>query len=163
MTEISYQYKPRLKTGILALLFFGLCSFALYHKAQTNDVGLIINGIIELSQNGATIFYYSLFGGAITFVILGVLIIFNNLTSKREIKLTETCLVRPKNGFSSQTHSIPYSEIASIEEQLVYNQTFLKINHKSGKNSIPQSMFKNKETFKNFIDDLSKKLQLTQG
>src|SRR5262249_39049867 len=70
--EREYEYKPKW-TGLLACGgFFALCALLVAHRAYRNDRGLIINGIIELSPDNATLFYWALCALSIGFVLLSV-------------------------------------------------------------------------------------------
>ncbi|MFT3771675.1 MAG: hypothetical protein QM820_40200 [Minicystis sp.] len=42
---------------VLTLILFAACAFFFIHEANTNDRGLIINGIIHLDPGGADVFY----------------------------------------------------------------------------------------------------------
>ena len=56
--EREYEYKPSWLIILLCGGMFALAAGFFGVRANSNDRGLIINRVIELSENGATIFYW---------------------------------------------------------------------------------------------------------
>ncbi len=65
------------KQLVLAVLFFGACAAFMFHRANTNDRGLILNGILHFEPGGADIFYAVMGLLSFGFVVMGGLGIYN--------------------------------------------------------------------------------------
>jgi len=59
---------------------FDACAIALGFEASSNDRGVIINGIIELDTEQATVFYWVLSSGGAAFVVTSCVLAFQRLT-----------------------------------------------------------------------------------
>lgn len=147
MNEIRIPYKPKVSMMIFVILFFGGCTLVLGYTALSNDRGFLLNRIIELSEGGATVFYWCLTAVSGIFVLLGIHGVWSATTSKKEIVLTATSISSPKNGFSRKVVTVNYADISDLSIQTVQKQKFLNIVHPGGKLSIPQNMLPSKQQF----------------
>ncbi|MCP4134253.1 MAG: hypothetical protein GY754_24985 [bacterium] len=147
MQEIKYPYKPKPFLFLFAAVFFGACALIIGHNAMTNDRGLILNGILEFSENGATIFYWTLTVISVLIVFIAIFAVIKGIISKLEIIISETAISLPKNGFSRKIITINFSHITDVSIQSVQKQKFLTIIHSAGKLSIPGSMLPQKGSF----------------
>jgi hypothetical protein len=84
----EYDYRPPWKGIVFCALFFGAGALVLAAKANGNDRGLIINGIIELSPGAATVFYWALAGLGVAFVAGAGVLAIDRLTLHRRIALS---------------------------------------------------------------------------
>ncbi len=150
--EVRYPYKPKLIVFILSIAFFVACAAVLGYVAATNDRGLILNGIIKFSENGATIFYWCLAGASVLLALFGVLGLVKGITSKREVLATQEAISAPKSGVSNKIITINYSGIIDLNVQVIQKQKFLNIFYSEGKLSIPQSMLPSKKAFEELAD-----------
>ena len=158
MQEIRYPYKPKTIIFVLIIALSGTAAAVLAYIAATNDRGLILNGIIEFSENGATIFYWCLAGAAVLFIVFGSIILVKGITSKKEVIATQEDIAAPKSGVSNKIITISYSEIIDLDIQKVQGQRFLTIFYSEGKLSIPQSMLPNKKAFEELADFVANKV-----
>ena len=74
MNDIHISYRPNKIIFLFATLFFGLCCWGMSYAALTNDKGLILNGIITLSVQNATIFSGASLSCA-GFVVCGIVLL----------------------------------------------------------------------------------------
>ena len=58
--QCQYDYRPKWTMIVFCALCFGACAVILGAKASGNDRGLSVSGIIELSTDVATVFYWVL-------------------------------------------------------------------------------------------------------
>ncbi len=158
MTEVRFTYKPRITVFLFSGLFFVGCALVLAHIARTNDRGLVLNRIIEFSEEGASIFYWSLAAASGVFVVLATMALYSSLTLKREVILTEDRITAPKSGMSKKLVAIRFAEITDVNIQSVQSQKFLNIVHEGGKLTIPQSMLPNKEVFEELTGLVTEKV-----
>jgi len=142
---------------LIAILFFTGCTLVLGNVALSNDRGLILNRIIELSKENATIFYWCVTAGSGLLVATGLLGLISGLTSKKEIVLSENGISAPRSGISKKIISVKYSDITELTMQAVQKQRFLNIIHPGGKLTIPQSMLPNKQAFEDLVKIVSKR------
>lgn len=138
--EREYEYEAKWSTIVLGTLFFGACAGVLGATARDNDRGLVINGIVELSRNGATFFYLGLALTSVLFVALFGLMAVVRLTLRQRIAFSETCLIVPRSRWSSNEVVVPFHEIRTISKSEVAGQHFLKIVHASGKFTLNASL-----------------------
>jgi hypothetical protein len=159
INDIRFRYTPRWGTMIACAIFFGICAFSIRAKAQTNDRGLIINGIIELSASGATTFYWILAWLAFGFVVAAVLMLVVRILNPQELVLTEGGLYAPKWAWSREPTFIRYQDILNVSSSTVGRQQFLKIVYIGGKRTITASLLESQYAFKEFCHELSRRIQ----
>jgi hypothetical protein len=143
----QYDYRPKWTIIVLCALFFGACALVLGAKANGNDRGLIINGIIELSAGGATVFYWVLAALSIGFVVVAGYLAIIRLTVHQRIALSETSITIPRSRWSSEEIAVPFGEIVELSESEVSGQRFLKIAYNGGTFTLTASMLPKKEEF----------------
>lgn len=140
-------YNPPWVTIILVILFFGTCSFFMAREALNNNAGIIINGVISLGTNGATIFYWVMSALGAGFVILGLLLIGRRIASHQVLELGTESLILPYGFMQRKTSIIAYADIEKVSEVEVSGQKFLYVHAKGLKYTVNASLFPNKETY----------------
>ena len=166
LVEREYEYKPRWLIIIFGFLFFGLGTVMLADAAYTNDRGLIINHIIELGIDGATIFYWILCGVCFAFVAACVVMTIHGLTHKQRLAFTHESLILPDGRWSSGERKIRYDEILSVSERNINNHRFLEIYPSVGKKiTIGSAMLPSKKIYEEvrelliqYVDEVAKKV-----
>jgi hypothetical protein len=151
----QYDYRPKWTIIILTALFFGTCAFVLGASANSNDRGVIINGIIELSADSATVFYWVLAGLSIGFVVVAGLLAMMRLTVHQRIALSETSITIPRSRWSSEEVEVPFGDIIELSASEVSGHRFLKIVYNGGKFTLAASMLSRKEDFNDICAALS--------
>ena len=147
MQTLHYPYKPRPWFVLLGAAFFGVIAVFAAHEALTNDRGLIINGLIELSVGGATIFYWCMAAVSAAFVAVTIPMFVVGLIGKSVLTLTATDLAAPRSIFSRRPTVIRLSDIKQIVVQTVQKQRFMTVYHSAGNLSIAQSMLPSRAAF----------------
>lgn len=155
--ERQYDYRPKWTLIILCGMFFGACALVFVTKANGNDRGLKINGIVELSAAGATVVYWVLAAGSMSFVILAVFLAIVRITVHQQIVLTETSITIPRSRWSSEVITVPFGAIVEMSASRVSGQRLLKIAYNGGKFTLNASLLPRKGDF----DDIC--LALVQG
>ena len=145
--EREYDYRPGLAVVLLSGIFFAACALVLGARAYTNDRGLVINGIIELSPGSATVFYCVLTGFSVGFVAAAAVLAGTQLTLHQRIAYTETCLILPRSRWSAEEVTVPFSDILSYSAREIYGQRMLTIVYKGGKFTVGASMLPSTEAF----------------
>jgi len=135
MTTIDreYEYKSSWAVIIFCAIFFGAGAAVLGNAAATNDRGLVINGIIPLTQNGATTFYWFLCALSIGFVAISALLTVHRLTHHQRIAFTPQSIILPSSRWSSEETTINYDDITSLSGAKVNGQRFLYVFRNDGK------------------------------
>ena len=118
--------------------------------ARTNDRGLIIDHIIELDANQATMFYWGLTAIFAIGLVLGILGLISALTERQYVELTEREITIPRLLWRGKT-SVPYATIKKVYTQ-VYTQTatptvYLLMEHDEGKVYLNGSYLPSKADF----------------
>lgn len=142
MTATRFAYKPKTLTMILAGVFFLLCAVALFFRAASNDSGLILNGIIEMDQGSATIFYYVLAVLALVMAAGGVFGFVTSLGGPRFLVLDDTGVEIPGNA-SRKPVRIAYTAITGLQPGGAYKQRWVYVVHTGGRQAIMGSMLAN--------------------
>ena len=155
MKSLDYPYKPNAWRMALAVLFFGACAVFMAHEAMTNDRGLILNGIIRFSTQGATVFYWCLAAVGGLFVCIGIPAFFVGIFSSHRLILSGSSISAPKYGFSREPTVVPLSSITGLGVQVVHRQRMLSIHHKAGKLTIMQSWLPSESAFNELLAALS--------
>ncbi len=145
--ERSYAYQPKWISILFLFFFIGLLTLGLGYMALWNDRGLVINGIIELSTQNATILYWVLTALCAAGVLLSVLLAAKRLAIKHRIALTASSIIVPKSSWSVDETDIPYQNIREISMSEVHKQKFLHLHQQDGKYSIVASMLPSRKDF----------------
>ena len=135
---LPYRSKPFVT--VLAGLFFVGCAVILFRKAQTNDRGLVLNGIIHFEPAGATVFYWCLVALSLGFVLFAILGLARSRGAAREVVLDDRTLSAPRNGLSGTIVTVPLATITRLQISEISGQRFLNVFHVGGRLSIPASM-----------------------
>lgn len=122
-----YSYNPKWWAILACFVFFGACSAVMAHKAATNSVGAILNGIITLGPTGATAFYWVISGLSAGFVVMALLLTARCISSPQVLELGTEALLLPHGRFQKQTSRIVYSDIQAVSEAQVSGQRFLYV------------------------------------
>ncbi len=109
--------RPYGRLALAALLFAAAAAF-FWHRAGTNDRGLIINGLIHLDPGGADVFYAVFCALCLAFTGLGLTSIYG-LSRLKDFRLVlgkSTLKMPPGRYFSlPNEHVIPLAEILRVE------------------------------------------------
>jgi hypothetical protein len=144
---LEFPYKPKVLPMLGAVAFFGLCTVIGAYAASTNDKGLIINNLIELSVGGATLFWWCLAALSALFVAGGAYGLYLNRAAALTVRLTPTELSAPRRGFSRQVVVIPLREIRSVDLGAYGKQRWLAVQSTSGDLHLPESMLPSPAAF----------------
>lgn len=168
MTDVlTYPYKPKPWLMLLVVIFFAACAAVLGNMAISNDRGLIINGIISMGDQGATIFYAILTLLSTGFVVAGALGVWSGVRSTRTVQLTQDAVICPKSGLSKTIITVPYENITALETSAVQKQVFLHVHHtgtdhSGGKLIIARQMFPSNDQFETFSTHLADRVASQQ-
>ena len=108
----------------LCILFFGACAAVLGWKALGNDSGVILNGVLTLSENGASIFYWILTALSLGFVVLAVIFIVQNVLSPQVVQITKGFVSIPLGFLKKKIKQIEFSDVTDFYETEVQGQRF---------------------------------------
>lgn len=159
---LEYPYRPSTKMMLLAILFFGACAAMMARAAITNDRGLIIDGIITLSEHGAVVFYWCVAAVSALFVAAGAWGLVAGRGQPKFVRLTPAELSAPRNGFAKEPTVIRLSDIQGVSVQTIQRQRLITIRHPGGSLSIAQSMLPGAAAFDELIGALQARLS-TRG
>ncbi|MGK0290936.1 MAG: hypothetical protein ACI86H_002399 [bacterium] len=158
MSSIRFPYQTNKKIILSAIALMGAIAGVFLKLALENDRGLIINRIIKLSVQSATIFYWSLAIFVLSIVVLASFAVIRNIVEKREIILTDTSISSPKSGISSKIISIQFQDIIDIEVQKIQSQQYLYLFYPDGKLTIPQIMLPDKKIFEELVKQVTERI-----
>lgn len=147
MDIATFPYRPQLRPLLMACLFFGGGGIFMAHQAATNDRGLVIDALIHLGRDSATLFYWGVAAVSGIFVLLGLATLAAGLSTTRVITLTEEGITAPRSVFARGLSTIRFSEVRNLALRQVRQQRFLSIRHGAGTLSIPASSLPDGATF----------------
>lgn len=137
MSEVRIPYrtppKQLLGYGIPMIL---LSMFAI-DKAAHNDKGLIINHIITLSKDQATVFHWVMASFLSLIVLLAIPLGIISIILKQEIILRDDTISIPK---IKKSINIKYSDIININIHNIYKTQQLHIIYRGGKAIISSAL-----------------------
>lgn len=107
----EYESKPSWVVIALCAVFFGAGAAILGYIAATNDRGLVINGILPLSRDGATVFDWSLCALSIGFVVIAAIVAARRLKYRQRIAFTPQSLVVPVSRSSTDEIVTNYADM----------------------------------------------------
>jgi hypothetical protein len=136
---LRYRYVPRLAPMLAALSFFGACLVFYVWRTATNDRGLIINGLLELERDGATVFFATLAVASAGFVLIGVWAVSTRMRAPSYLVLDEESLSIPSR-FRRKARTVPYAAIRDIQLLNVQGQSMLQLATDSDKLTIAAIM-----------------------
>lgn len=157
--EREYDYKPKWTLIVLCALFFGLAAVVLGVKAASNDRGVIINGIIELDPDGATIFYWVLCVCGVGFVAISAFLAYHRLTFHQRLAFGPAAVILPRSRWSAEDKVIAYRDISALSTARIYGQRFLYVTHAGGPSTIMASMLPSKAAFDEVCELLEDKVR----
>src|SRR5437763_1577389 len=103
----EYDYRPKWMIIVLCAMFFRAGALVLGTKANGNDRGLVINGIIELSADSATVFYWVLTALSLGFVAAAGFLAVVRLAIHQRIVFNEASITIPRSRWSSEEIRMP--------------------------------------------------------
>lgn len=156
--ESEYEYKPSWLAILLCGGMFGGAAAFFAYQADSNDRGLIINRVIELSENGATNFYWVLCFLSLCFVAAMMAMIFQRLKFRQRIAFTAEGIIVPVSRWSAGEKFIEYKNITALSETEISGQNFLNIFHSDGKDVINRIMLPSKEIYREIIGLLEQRI-----
>lgn len=158
--EREYTYRPGWMMILLGGGFFTACALFIGIKACGNQEGLVINGILQLGPNGATIFYWILCGLSIGFVAIAGMLIFHRLACDQRIAFTSNAILLPASPWSKEETTIPFNEIVKLASAEVSGQRFLYLyRNNNTKFTITGSLLPSKQSFDEIHTFLETKIQ----
>ncbi|GAB4521154.1 MAG: hypothetical protein Tsb0020_39800 [Haliangiales bacterium] len=133
----SYRYRFSVWWALFAMVFFGACAALFTHKLLYNQVGVIINGVIELGPSGASLLYGVLAAASWLFVAGGLA---GLLMPARQLTISEHGLDIPTGFLGRKQRQVAWSEVRAIEETNVSGTRILTLRLERGKVGINNRM-----------------------
>ena len=157
--EPRFEYRPRMTVIVATVLFFGACAVVIGMKAASNDRGLVIDRLIELGPEGATIFYWACAAASLAFVAVAGLMLIVRVKVRQRITLTEDAVVVPRSRWSNEERTIPFQDIIELRDITTAGQKFLKITHPDGKFMLIASMLPGAEDFEFLTSEITARVE----
>lgn len=156
MIDHEYEYRLKRERLLPLALLTGAAALFFAYMALTNDRGLIINRIIPLSKNVATVFYAALaifcgLGSAIGWALIA-----SSASRPHRIAFTKDGLIVPKPLFasgSSEEELIPYGAILDVKE-LAGTTESVVIRHREGSFILQLAMLPDERAYAEIVHNL---------
>jgi hypothetical protein len=125
--EKRLRYSLSAVQFIAAVLFFGLGGLFMAYKAATNHRGLVIDGIIHFSPDGASTFDFIISAVSFAFVGFAIFYVLPQMFISRTIILGRDTITLPGGGFDKSHYRVTPAEIVSAKLTVIRGRRFLKI------------------------------------
>ena len=147
---------------ILAALSMGIGGGTfMAFKAHHNNVGVIINGIIELGPNGATIFYWVVAITVYSFAIIGILGLISRMKGYNRIGLTAEGIIVPNPPWKLGESFLPYHSIRGLAQSKINNINILTIKTNNGSYRIAGNRLNDADAFNNITQTLVERSKIS--
>lgn len=157
--NMTFPCRPSSMMLLGAGLFFLGCMTVLGHRASTNTKGLSLNGIIEFSPAGASIFYGVLAVLSLIFVVLALwTIIALKIRAVPDVMLTAGAISFPVGFPFKRAFELPYSQITGLSRSDISGQRLLIIQSKTKKHQITLNWLGSKEAEARLVQELADRL-----
>jgi hypothetical protein len=161
MNEVRFTYKTKTALTIFIIFVLALISFIFVQVALDNDAGLGYRSI-ELSVNGATIFYWFISGLFLIFTLFWLKGFLMGRSKNREIILDETSISSPKSGLSKKIVKVKYSDITGVSVGDQSGHVMLNIFHSGNTLIIPKAMLPDEKSFNELIDLIKERVEMNK-
>ncbi len=131
----------------LCILFFGACAAVLGSKAFSNDRGLVLNGIITFSENGAATFYWVLTALSLGFVIIGGLAIIQRAFGSQTLEITDSSVRIPLGFVKKTTKEVEFADVINFSETEVQGQRFFYLHTPLKKYCLNRALMPSNEAY----------------
>jgi hypothetical protein len=161
--EQVYPYRAKPGRLVRGIILFGALGLFMLYTASGNTRGTVVNGIIQLRPNEATIFDYVIAALCLAFVPLGLFSLYVSLTRKPLLVLGPSGIAVPA-GIRKEKRTVAYADIRSIQHRAIRSQEFLTITPRTGKAiSIAASLLPSKTVFAAVRAELTARAKAAQS
>ena len=152
--DSKYIYRPNWKFFLLILLFFGVCAGSFVHLALTNSVGAIINHLIVLSTDQATILYWVFAFFSTGFACSGIAGLYVRFFTEAAFIVITSDFVRIPKLFFKKERTLYYSDITDIKEYSIKGTLLIEIHTGAIKSSISNRMLESNEQYEKMKEQI---------
>jgi hypothetical protein len=158
--EREYVYQASWRMILLGVGLFAPGAVILGFRAANNHRGLIIDGVVPLSADQATVFYWGLVVVSVVFAAFALLKAVQRLTGPPgRIAFTHSALIIPKMRFGHGELAIPYGSIISLRMLTVRRRKFLRIRHAGGNSNLSEGYVESNSVFAEICTLLSERVK----
>lgn len=151
-----FSYRPRVSNMLLAGGLFAIAAAYLGHRAYFNDRGLILNGVIKLGVEGATVFYGALATVAALIALVAAVLTLSGLVRGPQILFAGDHLSIPQGLFGAKYTTVPFRELWQISPHKVGSQEMLIVRTLSGSHTLLKSHFRSEADYSEVISRLAR-------
>ena len=161
MDTICFDYRPRLRTGLMIFLFGAVLSVGMMWVAMENDKGMRVFGLVfpPAATTGFSIFMAIFFALGIP---IGIKIMRISFGPPAQVILSATEITAPAATLSKKTRVIPYADITALHVQTLQQNTFLIIKSNQKTLSIPKVAVSKAGDFDALHTALNKRVMATR-
>ncbi len=158
---VRYRYTPRALPMLLGISFFGACLAFFVYRGLDNQRGLVINRVIELDVDGATVFYWVFAALSACFVLAALGALASRALRETHLVLDEQALSVPSR-WSKQVRVVPYSSIQGVELVTIQGQRLLYLATESGRVTVAGIMLESDELLRELALELTRRSRAPQ-
>jgi hypothetical protein len=137
---LRFLHKPKLGVMAGVSVFFAVCAVVLWHRASTNQRGLILWHVIDLGAGSATAVYWCLVIMSIAFALTGLAGVAQALGRPQYVVLDDDAIELPPTLRRWSKRRVPYASVHAVELWSVNGLEGLRILHKGGADGIAKAM-----------------------
>ena len=163
--EHEYDYKPQWLGITFGAVFFGFCAIFFAIKAQTINHGVLLDGLIELSIENATVFFWvlSLLSSMFVGASLYSMYFYARQVKNNRIEFASDAIIFPKTPMNPSVRVVEYRTISNLAIVHVKRIRILRVTYIGGSASISSSLVKSDATFDEISSMLAAKVQASRS
>jgi membrane protein YdbS with pleckstrin-like domain len=159
METLTYPYKPKALSMLLAILFFAACFVVGVHVATTNTTEQTIVLGWRLEPSEARVLFGAVAVISVLFVAADTAGLIASFSSSRYLTLTTQEISLPKSALFNSKTTVPLHEIQRVDLQTVRNKRFLYVYHLNGRFTVTEGFLPNREAFERIRTSLAEHAQ----
>jgi hypothetical protein len=158
--EFQCEYKPRVRSALLGIAFFGACSAVFIHLARTSENGAVVNGLIHLTPFQAQVVFAILAVTSGVFVALGFLMLVQRAVMRQRVAITLSHITLPTGRWLHSQHAtIAFEDIESVKIINTHGQRFLYVYAHGLRYTLIAGWLPNDETLDIVVHFLSRRMK----
>ncbi len=146
----TYDYRPNAGKMALGIVFFAACAVYGFVDASGDHRAMLIDGLIYLAPDQATVFRWALAFASVGLAAGGVLGLVQALMGDLRLHVGDEAVEMPKSLFRPGTVTIAYRDIVSLSVTAVRRQRFLRLKTAKGRFNIVEARL-TRETFETVV------------
>jgi hypothetical protein len=155
-----YEYRlPTMRAVLMVLVAFAVPASVAY-IAYTNIKAVRIAGLISLSPDQASLFFWGLAALCLVAAFVALWVAVRSQAGPGYVELGVTGALLPRASLSAPLISIPYSTITQVRVVNVSGQQMVAVNSAAGQARVMSKAFAKQSAFASFVTTLQERVRV---